>query len=97
LYIYYYPYRPGIQESTPQNHHGFAGGLLELHLDAGEFFMNNLDHSFDFFRCDWPGATLFSQQVHYVGSKFVTGLKQKKTAFCLIFWINLKRSAKFKD
>lgn len=52
--------------------------------------MYNLDHSFDFFRCDWPGATLFSQQVHYVGSKFIAGLKQEETE-CLL---NLKKKKK---
>lgn len=41
--------------------------------------MDNLDHPFDFFRRDRPGATLFPQQVHYVSGEFVTGLKQTKT------------------
>lgn len=93
MYIYYRPHTPGIQESTPQNHHGFAGGLLELHLNAGEFLMNNLDHSFDFFRCDWPGATLFSQQVHYVGGEFIAGLKQRGTER-LVYFLGLKKTRK---
>jgi len=40
-----------------------------------------LDHSFDFLRRDRPGATLFPQQVHHVGGKFVTGLKDEDEAF----------------
>jgi len=73
------PYEPGIQESTPEDHDGLAGGLFELHLDAGELLVDYLDHSFDFLRRDRPGATLFPQQVHHVGGKFVTGLKRRRS------------------
>lgn len=59
--------------------------------------MNNLDHSFDFLRCDWPGATLFSQQVHYVSGKFVTSLKNEKKQIILFFGsISEKETARLK-
>lgn len=50
--------------------------------------MDNLDHPFDFLRRDWPGATLFPQQVHYVSGEFVTGLKQTKTKCWVLPSIN---------
>lgn len=74
-----FQYKPGIQESTPQNHHGFASGLFELHLNAGELLVDNLNHPFDFLRRDRPGTTLLPQQVHHMGGEFVTSLKQTET------------------
>lgn len=70
-----FQHEPGIQKSTPQDHYGFASRLFQLHLDAGELLVDNLDHPFDFLRRYWPGATLFPQQVHYVSGEFVTCLK----------------------
>lgn len=74
-----FQHEPGVQKSTPQNHHGFASGLFQLHLNAGELLVDNLDHPFNFLRRDRPGATLLPQQVHYVSGEFVTGLKQTET------------------
>lgn len=53
--------------------------------------MDNLDHSFDFLRRDWPGATLFPQQVHYVGGEFVTGLEQIRSVW---FYFSSKNQKK---
>ena len=36
--------------------------------------MNYLNHPFNFFRCDGPCSTLFTEEVHHVGCKFVAGL-----------------------
>jgi len=47
-----------------------------------------LDHSFDFLRRDRPGATLFPQQVHHVGGKFVTGLKDEDKASLVSLPVN---------
>lgn len=71
-------HEPGVQKSTPQDHHGFASGLFQLHLNAGELLVDNLDHPFDFLRRDRPSTTLFPQQVHYVSGEFVTGLETNK-------------------
>jgi len=79
LLVLLFQHEPGIQKSTPQDHHSFASGLFQLHLDAGELLVDNLDHPFNFFRRNRPGTTLFPQQVHYVSSEFVTSLKQIKT------------------
>lgn len=54
-------YLPCIEESTPQNHHSLTGRLFQLHLNAGELLMNNLNHPLNFFWRDWPGTTLFPQ------------------------------------
>lgn len=57
--------------------------------------MDNLDHSFDFLWRDWPGATLFPQQVHYVGGEFVTGLEQiRSKTFGFIFHPRIKKKKK---
>lgn len=69
-------YKPGVQESTPQNHHGLAGGLFELHLDAGKLLVYDLHHPLDLLRRDWPCAALFPQQIHHVGSELITCLKR---------------------
>lgn len=68
-------YVPGIQESTPQYHHGLAGGLFELHLYTGEFLVDDLDHPLDLLRRYRPCTALFPQQVHHVGRKLVASLK----------------------
>lgn len=78
IYLLLFQHEPGVQKSTPQDHHGFASGLFQLHLDAGELLVDNLDHPFDFLRRDRPSTTLFPQQVHYVSGEFVTGLKTNK-------------------
>lgn len=65
---------PSIEESTSQNHDRLACGLFELHLNAGELFVDDLDHSFNFLGRNRSGATLFPQQIHNVGRKLVTGL-----------------------
>lgn len=85
MHLLLFRHKPGVQESTPQNHHGFAGGLFELHLNAGELLVDNLNHPFDFLWRDRPGATLLPQQVHYVSGEFVTSLKQKDRAFDFTF------------
>lgn len=45
--------------------------------------MNYLDHSLNFFRRDWPGAALLSQQIHDMGGELITCLEQKRRAFGL--------------
>lgn len=79
-----FQHEPGVQKSTPQDHHGFASGLFQLHLDAGELLVDNLDHPFDFLRRDRPSTTLFPQQVHYVSGEFVTGLETKTKRWALL-------------
>lgn len=90
-------HKPGVQESTPQNHHGLAGRLFELHLNAGELLVYDLHHPFNLLRRDWPCAALFPQQIHHVRSELVTCLKQTKTGGvrhalakpnCLSYWMN---------
>lgn len=54
-------YAPRVEESTPQDHNGLAGGLFQLHLDAGELLVNDLHHPLDLLRRDRPGAALFPQ------------------------------------
>lgn len=65
---------PGIQKSGPENHDSLTRALFELYLNRIELFMNYLNHPFYFFRCDGPCSTLFTEEVHHVGCKFVAGL-----------------------
>ena len=67
---------PRVEESTPQNHDGLAGGLFQLHLDAGELFVNYLNHPLDLLWRDGPGTTLLPQQIHHVRGELVTRLKR---------------------
>lgn len=67
-------HEPCIEESTSEDHDSFTGGLFQLHLDAGELFVNDLYHPFDFLGRDGPRATLFPQEVHDMGGEFVAGL-----------------------
>lgn len=41
--------RPGIKEARPQDHDGFTGALLKLHLDGTELAMDDTDHTFNLF------------------------------------------------
>lgn len=45
-----------------------------LYLNSAEFFVDDLNHSINFFRSDRPCSTLFSQKIHHVGGKFITSL-----------------------
>lgn len=65
---------PGIQKSGPENHDSLTRALFELYLNRIELFMNYLNHPFYFFWCDGPCSTLFTEEVHHVGCKFVAGL-----------------------
>lgn len=51
--------------------------------------MNYLDHSFNFFRRDWPGAALLSQQIHDMGGELITCLEQKQRAFGFILFVTV--------
>lgn len=68
---------PGVEEPGPKYHHGFTSALLELHLDGGEFAMNDLHHALNLLGCDGARPTLFAQKVHHVSCKLITRLKQE--------------------
>ncbi len=76
-------YWPGIKESRAQDHDSLTGALLQLHLDGAELTVDDSHHALDLFGRDGPCARLFPQQVHHMGSEFVTclpGDTETKTA-----------------
>lgn len=42
-----------IKETRPQYHHRLARGLLQLHLNGAELFVDDLYHAFNLFWGDW--------------------------------------------
>lgn len=65
---------PGIEESGAQDHDSLTGALFQLHLDGAELTVDDSHHALDLFGGDGPRAGLFPQQVHHMGSEFVTRL-----------------------
>lgn len=69
---------PGIKESGAQDHDSLTGALFQLHLDGAELTVDDSHHTLDLFGGDGPRARLFPQQVHHMGSEFVTCLQSAK-------------------
>ena len=98
---------PGIKESGAQDHDSLTGALFQLHLDGAELTVDDSHHALDLFGGDGPRAGLFPQQVHHMGSEFVTRLpsdgdknsqsESSKTSLRLIkaLWLILSRRSHF--
>ena len=53
-----------VQESRPEDHDSLACGLLQLNLDRVKFPIDDVDHSVNLLRSNWPSPRLLTEKVH---------------------------------
>ena len=58
------PFSSGVQEPRSEDHDRLAGGLLQLNLDRVKFPIDDVDHSVNLLRSNWPSPRLLTEKVH---------------------------------
>ena len=53
-----------VQEPRSEDHDSLACGLLQLNLDRVKFPIDDVDHSVNLLRSNWPSPGLLTKKVH---------------------------------